>query len=506
VFVSSETLATKRSGALFRIFSRRDGSLPGQILHIGDNLFSDVLNARRAGYKTAPYIYGKPNRYERTLGLSTRNDGIVGSIIAGSARATRLSRTFGDQRLETIWNVSCGVTGPLLFSFVTWVLREAMLRNVKRLYFLSRDGEILLKVARILLPETSPLELRYLYVSRASLHPAAVEQLSSEDMRSLRVRAGDTLGSLLDKLNLTDVRLPDAEILSLSGLSRGTTLDQKLINDLCRGDKYKRLHDRITERAAALRLVVRRYLAQEGLLGQDQVGIVDIGWSGRLQRSIAKACAGVNSFRCDQLSGFYFGLVDTPADSGTFLSFSELPEGRTLKRVVREDLFEAFCAAHHGTVTGYAGDAIPTLLTPQNREASEWGLDVQQQGIVDFAKTAAKTFQLGSIAPLEHVPDLLDGVSTALQMFIQKPSRWEAVTFGDFLHSESSLHQSFATIAPPVRIRVRSIIRRLKGEEEVAVISRWPEGSITRSFPRFVSAALLAMLRAGQALRRKRPG
>src|ERR1700722_4425865 len=118
VFASSETLATKRSGALFGVFSRRHGSPPGQIVHIGDNLSSDVLNARRAGYKAAPYIYSKPNRYERALARDTISDGIVGSVMAGSARATRLSRTFDDQRLETIWNVSCGVTGPLLFAFV----------------------------------------------------------------------------------------------------------------------------------------------------------------------------------------------------------------------------------------------------------------------------------------------------------------------------------------------------------------------------------------------------
>src|SRR5581483_2856767 len=59
VFASSETLETKRSGALFRVFSRGHGSLPGQIVHIGDNLSSDVLNARRAGYKAAPYTCSK---------------------------------------------------------------------------------------------------------------------------------------------------------------------------------------------------------------------------------------------------------------------------------------------------------------------------------------------------------------------------------------------------------------------------------------------------------------
>src|SRR5581483_3109722 len=146
--------------------------------------------------------------------------------------------------------------------------------------------------------------LRYLYVSRASLHPAALEQLSWEDIRSLRVRVGDTLGSLLDKLGLNSELLPEAEIRALSGLSRKTTLSRELISDLCQGVNYKAFHDRINEHAAAARLTVRRYLTKEGLLDKGTVGIVDVGWSGRLQRSIAKACASVGSFRSGQLVGF----------------------------------------------------------------------------------------------------------------------------------------------------------------------------------------------------------
>lgn len=501
VYPSSETRATKRSGALFEVFAKRYSTRSRRILHIGDNLASDVLRARKAGYDTAPFTQGKPNRYEKVLASQDGANNVLGSAMAGSARAARLSKTFEQRHLQTIWNVSCSVTGPLLFTFLAWILREATARKLRRLYFLSRDGEILLKIARILLPAHAALDTRYLYVSRTSLHPAAIGRLSREDLRSLRVRAGDTLGSVLDKIDLTKEKVSDAEVASLGGLTRETLLTPALIDDLCAGIKYQPLHERISTHAARLRGRLRSYLSQEGLLAQEKVGIVDIGWSGRLQRSIVHACLGLDSFEPAQLVGFYFGLVSKPEGSGDFLSLTGTPEGQWLKRIIRETLFEAFCAAHHGTVTGYTSNAAPKLLTEDNSEAIKWGLDVQQQGIVSFATMAAKTFQLASIDPSEHVPALLARVSAAVQMFIRTPSQSEAVTFGDFLHSESSLHNSFSAIAPPLRLRPRSLIRRLKGEREIPIISDWPEASITRTFPRCVSHPLLAVLRVRQSFR-----
>ena len=58
VYVSSEYGLTKRSGSLFNeVLKQERIENPGSVLHIGDNLISDYLMARRVGLKS--YLYSR---------------------------------------------------------------------------------------------------------------------------------------------------------------------------------------------------------------------------------------------------------------------------------------------------------------------------------------------------------------------------------------------------------------------------------------------------------------
>ena len=57
------------------------------------------------------------------------------------------------------------MAGPALAGYVLWVLERSFEMGLKRLYFISRDGEIMLEMAQRLLPAFWPdatMELRYL--------------------------------------------------------------------------------------------------------------------------------------------------------------------------------------------------------------------------------------------------------------------------------------------------------------------------------------------------------
>ena len=71
---------------------------------------------------------------------------------------------------KTIYFTSIMVIGPILLSYVVYILRDAEKRKVRKLYFLSRDGYILCKIAKILCVSYKlPIECEYLYVSRLAL-------------------------------------------------------------------------------------------------------------------------------------------------------------------------------------------------------------------------------------------------------------------------------------------------------------------------------------------------
>ena len=55
----------------------------------------------------------------------------------------------------------------MLVGFALWVVAQARRRGVRRLYFVARDGEVMLAAARHVIGRLAPdLELRYLYGSR----------------------------------------------------------------------------------------------------------------------------------------------------------------------------------------------------------------------------------------------------------------------------------------------------------------------------------------------------
>ena len=55
LFVSCEYVKTKRSGSLYEYAAKNLGVDVGQILHIGDNLLSDYLSAKKMGLKAVLY-------------------------------------------------------------------------------------------------------------------------------------------------------------------------------------------------------------------------------------------------------------------------------------------------------------------------------------------------------------------------------------------------------------------------------------------------------------------
>ena len=93
------------------------------------------------------------------------------------------------------------------------------------------------------------------------------------------------------------------------------------------------------------RSTLLEYLAQEGFLKPGKLAVVDVGWKGRLQRSLCTCISREHPDFADRLHGFYMGLYDAPSDSGSFESYIDDPEVASLRPYVRGSLFEVFCTA-----------------------------------------------------------------------------------------------------------------------------------------------------------------
>jgi predicted HAD superfamily hydrolase len=161
-YISGDLGLAKHTGRLYSHVIQQYGIAPSQLLHYGDNQHADVEVPRRLGIKTEHYREVQPNRHERLPRPRSRAP-VVLSSMHGTARAARL-RTIHPEKWAQVVPIATSVVAPILTAFAAWVLRDARERGIERLYFVSRDGQILQRIASVLRQDGDPdvpLSLRF---------------------------------------------------------------------------------------------------------------------------------------------------------------------------------------------------------------------------------------------------------------------------------------------------------------------------------------------------------
>jgi FMN phosphatase YigB (HAD superfamily) len=498
VIASSQTGLTKHSGSLYKNLLKEGDPAPSGLLHIGDNFYSDVHQARNAGHRPAPYTGSSLAWYEKILSNADVSPYFLRSAIVGSARSARLRTKYATLHERDLAEVSAGVTAPLLLAYVSWILRRAQELNLTRLYFLARDGEILLSLAQQLISTYDlNIEARYLYVSRRSLHLPALDQLSNEDVKSLGIEAGLTFLDVLRKVGFDELANP-AEFLRSHGYNSyidDTSLSAVEIQHLLSILRKEPLLSELARISYEARSTLISYLEQEQFFDPGKVGIVDIGWKGRLQRSICLAAQHEGLDITARLHGFYLGLYDYPAASGSFEVFLDDHKAKNLKPFVRGSLFEVFCAASHGTTLAYRSELgnrfVPVLAVDRNEEAISWGIYTQQDSVNNFSRDLLLTIETYGVTLNELENALVLCASTVVRSLISRPRKKDADALGSFPHSADQNHKLFTDIAPPILSKPLHFFVRMLRRGNTPVFTYWREGSLARSFPSVLSRMLI---------------
>ena len=187
---------------------------------------------------------------------------------------------------ELCWDFS----GPMLFQYVWWILKTAQERKINRLYFMARDGYLLLRIAERFCEKFSlPIELRYLYCSRTSLRMPSYCLIGKEaDELLLQGGYQVSLHSLLQRAGLDKTQqkmvCADGNIDQINGDRLLSRSEQEKVCDALRNSTV--FHNCVCEKSRAAYDSAIGYLRQEGLLDQDKVVLVDSGWTGSMQRSL----------------------------------------------------------------------------------------------------------------------------------------------------------------------------------------------------------------------------
>lgn len=512
VFASSAHGATKRTGRLFGVAAAALGVAPAHISHRGDHAQSDVAVPRLMGIRAAPFETGAPTRHEAALHAATgAHPPLLRSLLAGSARAARLSAVPETPHDQALFGVGATVAGPLLAGFVLWILQQARDAGVPRIHFVARDGQILLRIAEVLLPRLGwPIACRYLLGSRQAWHLPALQRLDEAALSWLADDAPrEPLRSLLARAELAPERI--AGPLARHGLAGAldSTVPTHAVRALL-GDAETEAE--ILRAAAARREAALGYLRQEGVIGAEAAMMVDLGWHGRLQRSLQRLVEiGGDGGAPTRLNGLYLALRSRPPGFTAEAMRSFLQEPDVLHRL-NPVLLELFCAADHGTVRRYRrradGGFEAELAAPVDQRVVDWGLHALQGGILAFARELAEAIALEGGQDIARgdagrwIALLRDGGLAAYQGFRREPDAVEAEAFGAFPHADGQAHEVWGDCAPRIGPLLR--LRLGLGLGAAGYAGHWPEASIRRGGGG-VAAALFALKRLRRRLAEAAP-
>lgn len=284
VFVSNQIRARKDSGAMWDLVEERYQVPRHRWIHLGDNEHSDVQVPRDRGIdaRHVPAPYGAAN-YE---GLDRRHvdqQSQIGTDLVVGLAATALygqghrwwdgvspARRFG-------W---AGI-GPILWTYVTWLIQHPATTAADRILFLARDGhlsQVLLERLRPLLSDDVPPSA-YLLTSRCcALSIAQANGPRFDLLLGLNTWIGPVRNLVRHRLG---VELPDDPT-----LDQDVELPSKFDVALALLEPYAGV---LVEQGRRDLQAFEQYLHSLGIQPEEKLVLSDLGYSGTIQRCLELA-------------------------------------------------------------------------------------------------------------------------------------------------------------------------------------------------------------------------
>lgn len=485
LYVSGHVGLRKKTGRLFKHVLEAKGVLPSQVIHAGDHRRNDYLMARLNGIKSIYLKRGRLNHYEKLIAgyQQDKPEWLTCQFLAGASRVARLEAYLqNDLHLRTLREIGANVAGPVFLLFVYWLLIEAKKDNVKTLYFLARDGQILMRVAAIVAKQLGfSIEMKYLYVSRQSLlapsfidfTAAEIDWILHKDPVLTITLVGKRLSvdfddfvALIQNAGFPRIK-PDADI----------TPELKMqLRKILLNDKDVRLF--LDRNFVELRKRVLGYFRQQGLCTQSNWAVVDSGWNGRLQNSIQVILQDAGCLY--ETRGYYFGLFDQHGLHGLKKGFLFSPMNLAYIKWCRPFtfIFEMMSSAPHGTTLGYEktdkGECKPVLDSSGNGRMA-----------VEIAALRAGVFDYVNALEYDHLnynEALFRQKSFGLlKKFYLNPSRLDAEAFGAMTYSNDQTDCSRFELAPVMTLKDCGMFAlKMLGQTKYAQ-TFWLNGSRARS-------------------------
>ncbi len=311
LYISCDTGVSKRGGGLYRHVLSNLGIKPDDMIHIGNDIMSDALKARKENISCRK--------------LRTREN----RLLAGKAAKLKAE---SDRQFSEIYNFINNTTlsnkrfksfyyrfgyenfGILLFGFCNWIAKEAEKQGIEQMLFVARDGYII-KKAYDLMGLSEKIPSYYFEMSRRSIRVPASFSVPQSYEKALDIMALPSRISMYQLFEYWGLEPAEhTDILKAADIGGDEVFWSK---DLAQNKRVRKVYEalggKIIQNAVSEKKVLFEYLEKFGF-DSRKTAVVDIGYGATIQKELLKlfAANGINA----DITGYYI-FLDRKAGENT---------------------------------------------------------------------------------------------------------------------------------------------------------------------------------------------
>jgi len=487
VYVSSEFGLGKYSGRLHSQVLALEGLQPAQVVHVGDNLVSDMRAPLRLGIE-AVFLDEKAQRLRRRRQALSARMARLGGVWSGrhffeavAVRQNMLQRA-GQAGEAFFHHYGRDVLGSAFATFTLALTEKIAQQRPDKIFFLARDGYLFMRLyerwcALQPAPQQPWPQPVYVYASRRVVAMASIADGLRHEQAIVALYNPKQQG-LLSVLKTFGLAAADFEALARAHGFTDMAAPLADWNDV-RLQAFladEQVQARIRPVGQAARAHLQAYFEQQGFFACERAALVDIGWNGTIQKFLYESFGQRPDY--PEVHGWYLAFV--AAMHGDF-GMGERIEGLLLDArrgdayerapMDFEEIFEQAARAAEGTTLGYQaveGRIVPLLKSDDSPDrhgelACNPLIAQLQAGVLEHLEDFHAVWSLTGYKAQQLKPY----VQALLERAVVYPTPEEVAHIGQLVHTEDFGHDHTLDIAPPPvgwldLLRPRQLYRRLR--------------------------------------------
>lgn len=287
IYVSCECLKSKQTGDMYPYLLEQLNIDVSQLVHIGDNYISDIMNAKHYNIKTIHYDCISSETFMNIQLEELKYGDMVPELY--SLRRYAASLAEGTEEDKFWFTLGASIIGPLMSGVAEWGLDIANKNQINYIYPLMREGKLLeLLLTQAMNYRKEKIHIRPMYISRKAIFLPSLSEMKDELVNHLLEIKGATIGDLFGLLQLERYSEPfkvyvHILLKDIKSIKVGEeTLESKLKKYLLSNEIKAFIQHRIEQCEKYAQGYLKEIKAEEDFI------TIDIGFKGTIQKGIEK--------------------------------------------------------------------------------------------------------------------------------------------------------------------------------------------------------------------------